>query len=138
MKMKLFVLIAGAVMMLCGCGRSLPTEREGEQALRQDIESHNAHNNLMNLVNFHKTNGERGRNPLGVENYAMSYEGEIEFTQDCYWNEHHNGVLIASPARLSNNDEGKVKKGQRVKITGSVSFDKTDTGWQPATSDYAQ
>ena len=142
MKSRLFSLTTlFLLLMLCGCGASMPSEQAAEQLLRQtcekgekfyNIDKGMENMNLISLVNFHKTNGKIGRNQGGVEIYTMEYEGEIEFVEDCFW----DGSLRADRRDLRSHPMGShfrpVKKGQRGKISGSVYFEKTENGWLPS------
>ena len=114
------------LLVMCGCGASLPTEDAAKEYVQQQKLRGNSVPVI--LVNFHRTNGEMGRNRYGVEKYVISYETEIEFTEDCFW--------AGGPCASSTNDTfwsyRAVKKGQREKISGKVYFDKTEKGWQPS------
>ena len=120
------------MVMFCGCGDSLPTEHAGEQFLRQEVAKAGqrvSSEQLMTLVTFHKTNGQMGRN------YIMEYEGEIEFTKDCFW---QGGLSVRREHTVYLDFQGRdtsgfspVKKGQRGKISGKIQFEKTEKGWRP-------
>jgi hypothetical protein len=129
------------LVTLCGCGGA-PTEDAAKQYAQQNIKGEAVFQNevaedknLITLVNLHKTNAETGHNQSGVENYIMKFEGEIEFTEDCF---SYGGLLVSrrDAGKINSNggpvNGGPVKKGQRAKILGSVEFKKTEKGWQPS------
>ena len=119
--------------ILCGCGASLPTEDAAKQALQEHISKSSS--NRLQLVAFHKTNGESD-DKMGY--YGMDFEGEIEVAEDCVWyrkgpfepKEFHTDPLAVANGNAMLGPKDIAKKGLRRKISGSMSFGKKEKGWQ--------
>jgi hypothetical protein len=119
------------LVVLCGCGASWPTERDVDTYIRQEIEKDHK---PVNLVSLHKTNGQKSVD-RGVRNYKLEFEGEIVFTEDCYWafglsfekSFVHHGDLVSTE---------QTKKGDRARIQGTVKYEETDNGWRVHSLDF--
>jgi len=118
--------------MLVGCGVSSPTEADAKQAIQKHISDGGY--KIYKIAEIHKTNGQTGIRD-GVPTYKYEFEGEVEFTEYCYWN---GGDWLPVPravrARLllgpTRPDENIVRMGERRKVSGYVDFEKTEKGWR--------
>jgi hypothetical protein len=135
------------VLAWCGCGSSVPNEREGKAALQQEIQRFHSDwyrniglislssKSLVRVVKFHKTNGA----PLPMDSgYEINYDAEIEFLEDCYCEKSDDSRLgrvtavsdwTKSEFVPKESSWPKVEKGERAKISGTVRLRKTEKGW---------
>ena len=67
------------LVMLCGCGASVPSEGDAKKAVQEYIVK--SYENGLTLVSFHKTNGQL-EEMGGVKHYSMNCEGEVEGTKN--------------------------------------------------------
>jgi hypothetical protein len=74
MKLKLLVLVAGAAMMLCGCGVSTPREEAGRKLLQHLCETQSK--GRIKVVSFTKTNATQSGDV-----YHLEFEAQIEFLE---------------------------------------------------------
>jgi hypothetical protein len=68
----------------------------------------------------------------GVKVYEMEWDTNLEFTGDCMWNT-SNFHAIPPPEGINllfHQDKKKAQKGQRVDLSGSTTFEKTEKGWR--------
>jgi hypothetical protein len=105
-----------------------PTEEDGKAAILQAIKvlPDSENGGRVKLLRFRKTDGqdlEFG----GVKMYKMEYEYEIEFTRDCYCPGH--GFISYAPG-IQYDRPKNVESGQRMKINGIITFEKTEKGWR--------
>lgn len=117
-----------------------PSAGDGEKLLRNKIQNEGKGN--IKLVSFSKTNGQM-REVSGTQVYKLEYEGEIEFLADCYWGPFEFGgtwsgnfhavagkrdAISAFHPQYMGKQE--VRKGQKTKVAGSVTFERTEKGWR--------
>lgn len=147
MKTKFYLfqifMMSAATMLLCGChsSPSRPSPSEAQKALSQEIQAES--HGQIKLISFTKTDGQSFVEDA-VQSYKMSYEALIEFEANGVWLAHeddtplgftfdfHSGapsdpldVLQAASERAC-----KVKHGQKIKIKGTITAEKTERGWK--------
>ncbi len=142
MKKSFLILIAGLYVILTGCS-STPSASNGEQAIQDRIKQESE--GRIKLTEFQKTNGQQ-REVMGVKMYALEFDAQIEFTEDCKWITGMFGQQLSfrtsKPAaqkqtgfdwktfrEAADNPGTMVAKGQKVKISGVVRFVKKEKGW---------
>jgi hypothetical protein len=108
-----------------GCSGS-PSENAGKSVVQNMIKSQNQ-SDFIKLVSFRKTNGIREGN-----SYRMEYEVEIEFREDCMFDPYGS---IYNASRIVNGGiysaiVVRKKKGERIKKSDVMSFEKTERGWR--------
>ena len=111
------------LMMLCGCGASLPTGYDAQQYIQQQFTKRG---DPITVVTIRKTNGQHSVYG-GIENYKVEYEAEIEFTEDCFF---YRDAISTSRRKLGGQFR-PAKKGDRTVVSGSVRFEKSEKGWRP-------
>ncbi len=94
------------VLLLAGCS-SVPTSWAGKKVLSMKWAEE------ARVVSF-KSTKEQDMEFLGKRIYRMDYEAEIEYVKDV------PGILFI---------QGH-KKGDREKVTGTLTFTKTEKGWE--------
>lgn len=96
----------------------------------------------IRLVSLQKTNGQMGE-IFGVKVYQLSYKGEIEFLEECFWVKGMDAAAGLGPVsfRTVTRQEGLrdrlgaldnrrlMQKGARSEISGEITFEKTEKGW---------
>ena len=82
---------------------------------------------IAEIRGLRKVDAQEGK-ILGVKVYSLKYEGEIEFTENCR-EEVWGGFSYISgpPVGLY---LGQYRRGQRKTIVGSVTFEKSESGWR--------
>lgn len=75
-----------------------------------------------------KVDGQEGQ-IFGVPVYSLTYEGEIQFTDDCREDILGNYSYISGPPRLGLH-VAEYRKGARKNIKGRVIFEKSERGWR--------
>ena len=113
---------------------------DAEKALRGQIES--ASGRQIALVSFRKTDGQQFE-LAGVKGYKLDFEGEIKFLTDGTWLSGGLGMPTSyefKPGKTSgdvfqnlrDNIQGgqSVSSGSSVKISGSLTAEKTENGWK--------
>ena len=141
LKTVLLCLVLVTALLLIGCS-SVPSSDDAKGIIQERINKESE--GRIKLVSFQKTNGQEGE-LLGVKIYQLSYQGEIEFLEDCKWEKgmavnlgevHYRTVKVKPGAKdfWQNWDDqmhGRqiVKKGHKEKISGNVVFEKTEKGW---------
>ena len=143
---KIGILLAGvcvALLFLLGGCSLKPTESDGQRAVQNQITQDSE--GRITLTEFHKTNGQAAE-VNGVKLYSLEFEAEIAFTEACRWlladpvNRKYSFRTAAIPqsnmnqiqtllGHLNTGDGSAVAKGQIVKITGTISFEKKEKGW---------
>jgi hypothetical protein len=127
--LKFFICIAIAFLtVMCSESTPKPTEADASRAVEKTYSSY------AQLTSFRKTNGQL-RKIQGVEIYKIDYEAEIEYTK--------SGIERNVMGRFSSFTEkenpqpfekalGTMRnKGDRRRIMGSITFEKTEKGWRP-------
>jgi hypothetical protein len=119
---------------------STPSSANAKEIINSRIERQSK--GRIKLVNFQKTNGQMGE-IFGVKVYQLSYKGEIEFLEDCFWVKGMDSAVgigsvnfrtttvhegLRNPLGAMNN-RTMMKKGARSKISGQLTFEKTEKGW---------
>jgi hypothetical protein len=141
--MKTLVIHAAflAAVLLAGCS-STPSASEGREVLEKQIE--NQSKGVIKLLTFRKTDGQEGE-LMGVRLYAMDFQADIEFNQDCYWGGPFGGfeVMTGEPGPFNAfmfMGKRKARAGERFTISGKLQFQKTEKGWKGklASSNLAQ
>lgn len=138
------------VVLGTGCSRaSPPSEADGNQEVRERIEAEA--DGRIKLLSFRKTDGQAS-DVHGVRRYELDWEGEIEFLEDCAWGPFlYSGreapwqgrfkTLPMSAEVDSRSDSEKrsewlrmraVKKGEKVKCSGSLKYEESESGWRVA------
>ena len=137
------VLSIGALCALfAGCSSS-PSAGDGEGAIQSRINEQAQ--GRIKLTRFTKSNGAQGE-LSGFKIYALEFDAEIEFMEDCKWLTGMIGQpLTFSTSKLTTppksgfswgsflddttNPGTPVKKGQGAKRFGIVRFVKKEKGW---------
>lgn len=110
----------------------LPTERDAELAIRQEIAKRSQ---PIRLVSLRKTNWQESVID-GVKRYRLEYDAEWEITKDCDWNEtrwYGWDVVVdcrRKGAYFMPMPNEQAKKGDRVRTLGRIGFQKTGNGWR--------
>ncbi len=130
-------IIVFLVLCLVGCSASQPSVGDAEQAVLARIKSESK--GRITLVSFQKTNGQ-SQKQMGVEMYRLEYAAEIEFTEDCKWvrsRGFETAKALPPGAPISEklfddswNPGVLVKKAQIERLSGSITFEKTEKGWR--------
>jgi len=140
----IFILVGMAGIIYWSFSRSsLPSTDDIQRIVKEEIDKDSQ--GRIKLVSFQKTNAQKGE-LLGVKLYNFAYQIEIEFTEDCKWVMGHGAMLGGSPQFKTSkpkskdfweewtdnlNSPGKlVKKGQKERLSGSITFEKTEKGWR--------
>jgi hypothetical protein len=122
----------GLCCLLAGCWSS-PSAGDGERAVQECIKRDSE--GCIKLTKFQKTNGAHrelgGFGGLkGLKTYAMEFDAEIEFTENCTWMTGIMGSQLSFNTAPDNFMAGTpVTKGQRVQLAGVVGFVKTENSW---------
>lgn len=128
--------------MFAGCSPS-PSSGDGERAIQGRIKEQSG--GRIKLTKFEKTNGAQGE-LMGFKIYALEFNAEIEFAEDCKWAAGALGqqlsfstskAVVESQSGFSwdkflddtTNPGALVKKGQRVQLSGVVRYLKKEKGW---------
>jgi hypothetical protein len=119
------------VTLLAGCS-STPSASEGRDVLEKQIQEQSK--GMIKLLDFRKTDGQAGE-LMGVRVYAMDFEAEVEFQEDCYWGGPFGGfeVMTGEPGPFNAfmfMGKRKARAGERATISGKLQFQKTEKGWQ--------
>ncbi|MEK6676267.1 MAG: hypothetical protein AABZ47_11520 [Planctomycetota bacterium] len=118
-----------------GCSGQ-PAATAGEKLIRDKIQDQAE--GRIKLVSFRKTNGQT-REAFGMQEYVMEWEGEIEFLQDCRWGPFVYGTYTWSGDFHTDISTSRIgfggrlddaRMGQKVRLTGSLTFRKTEKGWR--------
>lgn len=129
------------MLMIAACSNSPP-----ETLARKKIENRVAEESKgqLRVIEFRKTDGHEFKF-LGEKGYRINYEITIEAQQNLFWTDEFisgSGVRTTfytinhAPEgmdKLIIGDFGKGKKlekGERVTYSGSLTFSKTENGWQ--------
>ncbi len=128
-------LLLSLCALFVGCSSS-PSVGDGERAIHNRIIEESE--SRIKLTKFEKTNGQSGE-PMGFKIYAMDFQAEIEFADDCKWVTGFGGLemgfrtlKVQTPMDMfeANLHAGfRVSKGQRAKISGIIQFAKKEKGW---------
>gem|GEM_PF-1271635 len=137
---SVFVLVSSVLFLFAGCSLK-PSEGDGKQAIQNQINQDSQ--GRIKLVEFQKMNGQLAEiNSIKV--YSLEFEAKFEFTEDCKW---LVGVLdrkygfqtsklpssalggLAQFAEDTQNPGTVMKRGQQVKVTGLIRFEKKENGW---------
>lgn len=125
-KFACFVFPALAAFLLGGCSGP-PSESAGKQIVEKQIQSQS--NGLIKLLSFRKTNAIDGGNA-----YRMEYEVEVEYLDEArvFQDPSLNGPFYAERGRVTSVlfMMEQRKKGENVKLSGSLGFEKTEKGWR--------
>ena len=136
------VFAAGILFIVAGCSSS-PSQGDGKQAIESRIKEESQ--GRIKLTKFQKNNGVQGE-LMGFKIYALEFEAEIEFTENCKWVTGFQGSQLSfrtgkpmaePPSGFSWNkflDDTQspgelMAKGQKVSISGLVRFVKKEKGW---------
>lgn len=136
------ICVAGLCALLTGCSSS-PSSGDGELAIQNRIDEQSQ--GRIKLAKFEKSNGAQGV-MNGFKIYAMDFNAEIEFTEDCKWITGRFGEQlsfqtskpVAKPGSGfswnsflddTTNPGTPVRSGQRAKLTGVIRFVKKEKGW---------
>jgi hypothetical protein len=125
MKRKYFlklICVCALISFLVGCSTT-PSISDGKKVLENKNKYKGA--SLIKVVSFHKTNAQKGEF-LGVEVYELEFEAEIEYLADVKKDPFGGLVPINEFCFLCTTH----KKGERQKIVGSLTFEKTEKGWR--------
>jgi predicted nucleic acid-binding Zn ribbon protein len=150
-KKLLLILIVVLLAVIAGIAywstsrSSLPSADDLQRIIQEQINKESQ--GRIKLISFQKTNAQEGE-LHGVKLYNIEYQIEIEFTENCKWVMGHEAMLGGPPQfRTSKpksqgfwdewtdnlNNPGKlVKKGHKERISGSLTFEKTEKGWRVA------
>lgn len=111
-----------------------PTEL-AESSFRQGIAQESG--GQIELVSFRKTDG-LASEASGVKCYSLQFDGEIAFARSGYWTSRDLSYLgkLSFEFSTAPSDQGwangqvSVSANQRVRITGVISGQRTERGWQ--------
>lgn len=120
-------------LIFMGCS-SLPGEKDAKKDLESKINEES--NGKIELIAFEKTNGLK-QVVFGQELYEIEFNATIEFKEDAYKSYNLDGVeytnfYVSEKGKgvLANYMEKLIKKGQKVNLTGSMDYEKTEKGWR--------
>jgi len=134
------IVVACIVLALAGCS-DRPSESEARGKLEDQIKQQS--NGLIKLISFSKTDAAM-HEMMGVKGYEMFYAAEIEFVENCIWsggndlvpwdgtfNATLNQGSVTGALSFSATAQGLrlAAKGQRLKFTGKINLEKTESGW---------
>ncbi len=136
------VLAAGLLFIIAGCSSS-PSQSDGKQAIENRIKEESQ--GRIKLTKFQKSNGAQGE-LMGFKIYALEFEAEIEFTENCKWVTGFQGSqlsfrtakAVAEPQsgfswnKFLENTQSPgelVAQGQKIGVSGIVRFAKKENGW---------
>lgn len=131
--------MAVLMMFVASCS-STPSAASAKEIINGRIERQSK--GRIRIVSFQKTNGQMGE-VFGVEIYQLSYKGEIEFLEECFWVKGMESGMGLGPAsfRTVTRQEGLrdrlgaldnrrlMQKGVKSEISGQLTFEKTEKGW---------
>jgi hypothetical protein len=110
-----------ATLFLPGCSGP-PSESVGKRIVESRIQQDS--NGLIKLLGFRKTNATRDDRI-----YRMEYEAEIEYIDDAldfgFFHAKKGDPVPSYSLYIQNR-----KKGERVKKSGTLTFEKTEKGWR--------
>lgn len=121
-------------------GETVDLSGQAEDALRQHIASDSG--GQINLSSFRKTDGQDVE-MFGVKGYNLKFEGEVTFASSGFWLAHNpmagGGLTFTfSPTQVAfggMNGATQVSAGSRVRIAGTMSGQKSESGWHFELSD---
>jgi len=120
-------------LIIMGCS-SLPDEKDAKKDLEFKINKES--NGKIELIAFEKTNGLK-HVVFGQELYEIEFNATIEFKEDAYKSYNLDGVeytnfYVSEKGKgvLANYMEKLIEKGQKVNLTGSMDYEKTEKGWR--------
>jgi hypothetical protein len=136
------IVVSGAALLLLFATSCSPTPSvaNAKEIINGRIERQSK--GRIMLVSFQKTNGQMGE-IFGVKVYQLSYKGEIEFLEECFWVKGMDAAAGLGPVsfRTVTRQEGLrnrlgaldnrrlMQKGARSEISGQITFEKTEKGW---------
>jgi hypothetical protein len=134
------VLGAALVLLFAASCSTTPSATTAKEIINGRIERQS--NGRIKLISLQKTNGQMGE-LFGVKIYQLSYRGEIEFLEECFWVKGMDSAAGIGPANFRTttvreglrdplgalNNRVMMKKGERSEISGVLSFEKTEKGW---------
>ena len=143
MKLILYIVIAGFGCVCLPSYSAAPPVNDCKQAFENHIKEQSE--GRIRLLTFKKLEGTQGE-VAEVEVYALEYEAEVEFTENCKWLNGEGGytpsLLTVKPVskskdsslryvtRLDNAQRGLiVQAGQRLILAGVINFIKKDGAW---------
>ena len=137
--LNFFIFTLFVSILVAGC-TSKPSENDGRQDVLRQIQTQS--NGFIELTGFQKTNGtemEFG----GIKMYEMQWTANLVFKEDCLSDMQSFQALPIRPncvgfECLANVGREKVRKGQRLNLSGSTTFRKTENGWQTASLELNQ
>jgi hypothetical protein len=122
------IVLCFTLSLLAGCSFK-SSEADARKRVEQEIQQNS--NGFIKLIDFRKTNG-KDVEFAGVKVYEMEWVANLEFTGDCMWNtsNFHTIPPLEGINLLFHQDKKKAQKGQRVDLSGSTTFEKTEKGWR--------
>jgi hypothetical protein len=142
--MNVRVLIGACIVVaFTGCP-NIPTPSAADARAKLANQIRHRSGGLIKLISFEAT-GEEMHEVSGIKNYEISYNAEIAFMDDCLWGGSDPLIGWDFRARPRNapppapdgsvtiadfQDMKPAAKGERLKISGKVEFERTDRRWQ--------
>lgn len=126
--------LIGAALLVSACS-SDPSIGAVEEHFEARVQQESS--GRLRLVGFKKTNGQTGE-VFGVPVYSLDYEMEIEVVEPSFWEQDPllgETTFKAVAAREMNiyyqmKGYQPVQRGERITVTGSVQFERTEQGWK--------
>ncbi len=133
MQIALLILVS----IFCGCS-SLPSETDAKNDLKKMIDEQSK--GKIELLKFEKTNGVKS-NVFGQEFYELEFSFVIEFKEECWKSNTDRSGYFTNFWIMAKGPEGAIenlmyghpkqfKKGDKINLTGKMSFEKTENGWR--------
>ena len=144
--MKNFMMVLVATLLtfggvtISGCGASTPKTVEAQNHIHQYVQERTY--GRVEVVGFKKTDGQR-KTIRGVESYVLEYEAKALFLERCLSTRALGGGVILCSEKYPDFDSmvmimmsdtrskfsGTTDKGKKISISGSVTFEKKESGW---------
>lgn len=125
-------------LIISGCSTK-PSERDAKKVFENLLE--NQTKGKVKLVDFKNLNAEEGEF-LGVKIYAVEFNSEIEFLEECYYRTRDKfldgqvpGIVIDKPVNFGFGEINmfglkKAEPGMKEELNGVLLFEKNEKGWK--------
>ena len=135
-KINYLLLLSLTIFSLASCSTD-PSSSDGKGILGEKISEESK--GKIKLISFEKTNAIK-KSMFGQEQYTLEYSATIEFQQEGWVGENFNNFQIRDKKSegwdeyflsISNGNSKHFNIGDKVKLTGKMTFEKTEKGWRP-------
>ena len=143
MSSRTLVTLAAALLPALAACSTIPTVQAAQDAVAERID--NGDTARLQIVEFNKTDGQAGE-VFGVAVYSMKFEATAVFVEDALYRRSGNilvesriNTMPATQRQASCAQDMRAcfeatpesaKKGDRLRIEGSVDFEKSEAGWR--------